>query len=57
MLTTLFGALAVVASTAAASACLCRLFSERIRQLEGFLKLLRHTRERIACFHKLQYAS
>ena len=51
MLIKLIGALTVVLSAVATSLGLCRLFSERIRQLEGFLKLLRHTRERIACFH------
>ncbi len=51
MLIKLIGALTVVLSAAFTSFGLCRLFSERIRQLEGFLKLLRHTREEIACFH------
>ena len=50
MLLKLIGALTVVFSAIATSFGLCHLFSERIRQLEGFLKLLRHTREHIACF-------
>lgn len=50
MLLKLFGALAVGVFAARLTVHAMRLFSERILQLEGFLKLLRHIREKISCF-------
>ena len=50
MLLKLLGALAVGLFATRLTFHARHLFSERVLQLEGFLKLLRHTREKIACF-------
>ena len=50
MLLKLLGALAVAVCSARLTVHARRLFSERVLQLEGFLKLLRHIREKISCF-------
>ena len=50
MILKLLGAIAVAAFAARLTVHARSLFSERVLQLEGFLKLLRHIREKISCF-------
>ena len=45
-----FGAFGVLCLSVYLAACGGRVFRERLLQLDGFLLLLRHIRERIACF-------
>lgn len=46
-----FGAVSVLSLAVYLSLVGGRVFRERLLQLDGFLLLLRHIRERIACFH------
>lgn len=46
-----FGAVSVLCLSLYLSLCGTRVFRERLAQLDGLLLLLRHIRERIACFH------
>ena len=47
----LFGAFGVLILAAYLSLSGGRVFRERLLQMDGFLLLLRHIRERISCFH------
>ena len=46
-----FGAASVLFLSFYLSLCGTHVFRERLAQLDGFLLLLRHVRERISCFH------